>query len=358
MRVLALTRYSRRGASSRLRFEQFVPGLKAAGIEVTVAPLLDDAFLVRRYAGGRAGVFALARAYASRAARLFRRDPWDLVWLEKEAFPWLPDVFERALARRDVPCVVDFDDAWFHRYDLHRARSVRAALGGKLDAVMRRATVVCAGNEYIADRARRAGASRVEIVPTVVDVSRYAAASPRLPGPFTVGWIGTPLTSAYLEAIAPALRDVAGAGAARLCAVGAAPFRVEGVDVETPSWSEDGEASMISRFDVGVMPLPDSPWERGKCGYKLIQYMASGKPVVASPVGVNKNLVREGENGFLAADHASWARALVALRDDPDRRASMGAAGRRFVAASYDLSIQLPRLAEILREAAAPRGSR
>ena len=358
MRVLALTRYARRGASSRLRFEQFVPGLATLGIDVTVAPLLDDRFLTRRYAGRRVDVVALTRAYASRATRLFRREPWDLLWLEKEAFPWLPDLVERTLFRHDVPCVVDFDDAWFHRYDIHRFRTVRAALGGKLDAVMRRASVVCAGNDYIADHARRAGASRVEIVPTVVDVERYVVASRRSPGPFTIGWIGTPLTAGYLDAVAPALRAVVGASSLRLCAVGAAPFRLDGVEVQTPPWSEDSEAAVISQFDVGVMPLPDSPWERGKCGYKLIQYMASGKPVIASPVGVNKTLVREGENGFLAGDLSSWTTALVALRDDPERCSSMGAAGRRLVARSYDLRVELPRLAEILRAAGARRGSR
>jgi glycosyltransferase involved in cell wall biosynthesis len=220
-----------------------------------------------------------------------------------------------------------------------------------LDAVMRRASVVCAGNEYIAEHARRAGASRVELVPTVVDLPRYGATALRAPGPFTVGWIGTPLTAGYLDAIAPALREVAGARTLRLCAVGASPFRLDGVEVETPPWSEDSEAAMIRGFDVGVMPLPDSPWERGKCGYKLIQYMASGKPVIASPVGMNRTLVREGENGFLADDPASWARALTTLCDDPERRAAMGAAGRRLVAASYDLRVQLPRLAEIIRSA-------
>ena len=198
---------------------------------------------------------------------------------------------------------------------------------------------------------RRAGASRVELVPTVVDLPRYGTTALRAPGPFTVGWIGTPLTAGYLDAIAPALREVAGARTLRLCAVGASPFRLDGVDVETPPWSEDSEAAMIRGFDVGVMPLPDSPWERGKCGYKLIQYMASGKPVIASPVGMNRTLVREGENGFLADDPASWARALTALCDDPERRAAMGAAGRRLVAASYDLRVQLPRLAEIIRSA-------
>jgi len=351
LRVLALTRYSRRGASSRLRFEQFVPGLAALGIDVTLAPLLDDRFLERRYAGSGLDIVALAGAYASRARRRFRREPWDVVWLEKEAFPWLPDVVERALTRPDVPVVVDFDDAWFHRYDLNARWAVRAALGRKLDAVMRRATVVCAGNEYIADRARRAGASRVVIVPTVVDLSRYGPAPPTSKGPFTVGWIGTPLTATYLHAIAPAIRELAGTRPLRFCAVGAAPFRLDGVEVATPPWSEESEAALIASFDVGVMPLPDSPWERGKCGYKLIQYMASGKPVVASPIGVNTTLVREGENGFLASDSASWTRALTAMRDDPALRAAMGAAGRRLVAASYDLRIQLPRLAEIIRSA-------
>jgi glycosyltransferase involved in cell wall biosynthesis len=168
-----------------------------------------------------------------------------------------------------------------------------------------------------------------------------------------VGWIGTPLTAGYLDAIAPALHEIASARPLRLCAVGAAPFRLDGVEVATPAWSEEGEAGLIAAFDVGVMPLPDSPWERGKCGYKLIQYMASGKPVVASPVGVNTTLVREGENGFLATDPASWARALTVLRDDPALSASMGAAGRRLVAASYDLRSQLPRLAAIIRSASA-----
>ena len=349
--VLALTRYARRGASSRLRFEQFVPGLAALGIEVTVAPLLDGRYLERRYAGHRADVLSLAGAYASRAARRLRRDGWDLVWLEKEAFPWLPDWVERRFSRHDVPYVVDFDDAWFHRYDLHRSWLVRKALGAKLDAVMRRASVVCAGNAYIAERARRAGASRVELVPTVVDLTRYGVAPARPAEPFTVGWIGMPLTAGYLDAIAPALREVAGTRPLRLCAVGAAPFRLEGLEVLSPPWSEDTDAAMISGFDVGVMPLPDSPWERGKCGYKLIQYMASGKPVIASPVGVNTTLVREGENGFLANDHGSWKRSLIALYDDPSLRASMGAAGRRLVAGSYDLGVQLPRLAEILRSA-------
>ena len=327
-----------------MRFEQFVPGLAGAGIEVTVAPLLSDAYLERRYAGRGADVVDVARSYLARAAGP-HRGRYDLVWLEKEAWPWIPDAIERALFRA-TPFVVDLDDAWFHRYDTHPSAIVRALLGRKLDAVMHRASVVVAGNSYIADRARRAGGRRVEILPTVVDSRRYAPVPERAGAPFTVGWIGTPLTVGYLAAIEPALRDTG----ARLVAVGAGTLALDGVAIETPAWSEEGEATAIARFDVGIMPLPDSPWERGKCAYKLIQYMASGKPVVASPVGVNRELLADGAAGFLADDAASWARALIALRDDPALRRRMGEAGRRLVETSFDLRSALPRLAAILRE--------
>ena len=355
MKVLALTRYDRRGASSRLRTLQFVPGLAELGIEVVPRPLLDGAFLERRYAERRADPIAVARAYLARAASLRRDEGWDLVWLEKEAFPWFPSFGERLLATYRAPVLAEYDDAWFHRYDQHRSPIVRALLGGKLDAIMRRAATVVAGNAYLAERARGAGARRVEILPTCVDLSRYPVGPPRSDTiPFTVGWIGTPLTAHYLETLAPALRRLATDGPLRVVAVGAGGVELPGVVTERPVWSEATEAESIAAFDVGVMPLPDSPWERGKCGYKLLQCMASAKAVVASPVGVNASIVRDGENGFLAPDEAGWVDALRTLRDEPDRRHAMGASGRRLVEERFSVAVNLPRLAAILREAASP----
>ena len=117
-------------------------------------------------------------------------------------------------------------------------------------------------------------------------------------------------------------------------------------------WREETEATEVSRFDVGVMPLPDEPFERGKCGYKLIQYMACGIPVVASPVGVNRQIVRHGESGFLASTAEEWIQALQLLHGDVALRKRMGAAGRRFFEREYSLQSTAPRLAEILRNAA------
>ena len=117
-------------------------------------------------------------------------------------------------------------------------------------------------------------------------------------------------------------------------------------------WDEATETGEIGKFDVGIMPLPDNPWERGKCGFKLIQYMACGKPVVASPVGVNREIVVDGVNGFLASSHDEWVRALERLKSDPELRRTMGANGRRMVEEKYCLQVTAPRLHRLLLEAA------
>jgi glycosyltransferase involved in cell wall biosynthesis len=213
---------------------------------------------------------------------------------------------------------------------------------------------VIAGNRYLAARARQAGAARIEIIPTVVDEQRYAAASPADAQPPVIGWVGSPATEHYMLDIRQVLEQVCAAHHARLLLVGArteTAGQFDGITPEVVPWSEASEAAMIARMDIGIMPLLDSPWERGKCGYKIIQYMACGLPVVASPVGANVDIVRHGENGFLAADDAAWRDALERLIASPSMRARMGHAGRARVEAEYSLVAQVPRLADILRRA-------
>ncbi|KAA1054012.1 glycosyltransferase family 4 protein [Azospirillum argentinense] len=364
--VLMLTRYGQLGASTRLRFLAYRPALREAGIRLTEAPLLDDAYLQALYAGRRPSRRTIAAAYARRIAALRSARHHDLVWLEKEALPWLPAGAEAAAGLGSVPYVMDIDDAWFERYAGHRLAPVRALLGDKFATLARNARIVLAGNPYLADWARGAGARDVRILPTVVDLTRYPvqplpelAASPAgVGGPVTVGWMGSPSTARYLGLIGSALARLG--PAVRLRVVGAA-----GRDLPCPlpvpaafvPWSEEGEAGELAGFAIGVMPLPDDPWERGKCGYKLIQYMAAGRPVVASPVGVNATLVQHGVNGFLAEDEASWTEAIGRLAADPDLRARMGAAGRRLVEERYNLGAAAPSLVQALRDAAAGQGA-
>ncbi len=352
---MALTRYERLGASSRLRFYQYLPALEAAGLRVQVSALFSDDY-VRGLQQGRRRVADVAAAYARRMAAAARRGAFDLLWIEKELQPWLPAWVERLLLGGQVPYVLDYDDAVFHQYDQHPSAWVRRWLGRKHGQLMRRAALVVAGNDYIADHARAAGASAVEVLPTVIDLARYPATDgrPEAAGLPTVGWIGQRATASFLQPLAPVFRQLAGDGVARFSAVGIDAAAL-GLPMGAEPWSEATEVSSIRRFDVGIMPLLDGPFERGKCGYKLIQYMACGLPVVASPVGVNRQIVEHGVNGFLAETPEQWATALRTLLANPMLRQQMGQAGRQKVEKSYCLDVTAPRLVALLQAAVQQR---
>jgi glycosyltransferase involved in cell wall biosynthesis len=358
VKLSVLSRYGRLGASSRLRTMQYRRHLEAAGCDVTYASFFTDTDLERHYAGSPRGWAGLA-AYLRRLGQLRGQGRADLLWVEKEALPWMPWAVERVVLPRAVPFAVDFDDAVFHRYDLHGTWPVRAVLGRKLDRLMAASALVTAGNDYLAERARRAGARRVEIVPTVVDVSDYhlrdwsqVATSPR------IGWIGSPSTwLEYMQPMMPLLAEVAAAQDARLLVVGAGRGAGAHPLMDAVPWAEATEVARIMEMDVGLMPLTDTPWARGKCGYKLIQYMACGVPVIASPVGVNADIVEHGVNGFLVRTEAEWREALVVLLRDADLRRRMGQAGRRKVEAHYSLQVWGPRVAAMLRQVAEAGGA-
>jgi glycosyltransferase involved in cell wall biosynthesis len=353
MRVLALPRYERLGASSRVRMYQYIPYLAGHGIHVEASAFLCDDYVTRLYSGGSRGGRILD-AYRRRLRVLRHIAQFDLIWIEKEALPWMPAWAERRIERLRIPYIVDYDDATFHNYDSHRLPAVRAILGRKIDEVMRRAAIVVAGNTYLAGRATTAKARRVEIVPTVVDLDHYPI-EPREQNPtFTVGWIGTPVTAPYLRVAENGLAAVCRNGAARLVTVGSGPIRLDGVPLEVRAWTEETEAAGMRCVDAGIMPLPDAPWERGKCGYKLIQYMACAKPIVASPVGVNCQIVDHEVNGFLASSTEEWERALFSLRDDAETRGRMGRAAREKVERLYSLQVTAPRMLALFLEAVRP----
>ena len=356
MRILLLSRYSQIGSSSRLRHYQFLPFLAAEGIEVDIAPLLPDDYLSTIYRSRQRPLAIIAAAYLRRIRASMRVHDYDLVWVEKEVLPWLPYGIEELLLR-GVPYVIDFDDAWFHVYDLHRSRLVRSLLGKKLDALMHNAALVTVGNSYLLSRALHADAKRILLLPTVVDVSRYPVPEPREGGAFTIGWIGSPVTARYLQLVEePLARVIAGNGGdVRLTLVGTRPDDPPALPALRLDWSEDTEVASIATFDIGIMPLANSPWERGKCGYKLIQYMACGLPVVASPTGVNRDIVEHGVNGFLAETPDEWYQAIERLRTDPALRSAMGTAGRAKVEREYNLASVAPRLIEELHHAAGGR---
>ena len=321
---------------------------------VTLTPLFDDAYLAHKYAQGHARVGSVLVAFARRLLAVLTMRRNSVVVVEYELMPWFPAVLERWLAWRGCRLVVDYDDALFHQYDQHSNTCVRRLLGGKIAVVMQLSDMVITGNAYLAQYALRAGAKRVEVIPTVVDLERYPSKiRPSVSAVLTIGWIGSPSTARYVHDIAPALAEVCKEGRARVCMIGSGPIDLPGVPVEVLPWRDDTEVEEIRRFDIGIMPLPDEPWARGKCGFKLIQYMACSLPIVASPVGVNSEMVDNGVNGYLASTTDEWVRALEALMADAEMRRHMGAAGRKRVEEKYCLAVTAPKLVELLKQCAA-----
>ncbi|MGE0734280.1 MAG: glycosyltransferase [Alphaproteobacteria bacterium] len=350
LNVLMLSRYEHRGASSRLRFEAFRRALAEQEIVCDSLPFFDDRYVDHLYATGNTLWPSAPRYYLRRLGALLRANRYDLIWLEKEALPWLPWGLEQALYQR-IPYVVDYDDAWHLRYARHPNALTRRLLRGKIEHIMRGANAVIAGNDHLATIAAEAGAGRIEVIPTCVDTDRYRTAGEPDDGRFTIGWIGSPTTTFYLATVADALETMGRAGA-RLHLIGARPIHLPSIETRIIPWSEATEAAELAKCQVGIMPLLDGPWERGKCSYKIIQYMAAGLPAVASPVGGNRQVVVDGTTGFLAADRDAWVAALTRLRDDPAARRRMGDAARARAVESYDYRRYVDRIADVLRGAA------
>ena len=353
MKLLILSRYDRMGASSRLRMFQYFPWLESEGFEITVAPFFSDSYVLGLQQSKR-HILEVARAYYSRVKNMLASREYHLVWIEKELLPWLPAQFELALLGNSVPYVLDYDDAIFHYYDLHPNPIVKSLLGRKHHALMRGAALVIAGNDYIADFAIRAGAKRIEVIPTVIDLDRYPAHKHfSIRGqsePPLVGWVGQRSTVSNLLMFKNIFDRFSEERIAQFSAIGVTA-QLFGLPMKSIPWSEHTEVADIATFDIGIMPLVDEPFERGKCGYKLIQYMASGLPVVASPVGANCQIVEHGVNGFLAETPAEWEQALGLLLADADLRQRMGMAGRLKVEQKFSLQVTAPKLIELFRDA-------
>ena len=348
IKVLALPLYGPLAASTRHRVSYYLPGLRDRGVDVDVAPLLGDDSLAHRFSEGKVSFPAVIGGYLRRSAQLMRQGGYQVAWVQGELTPLLPGWIDRALVR--LPYVYDFDDAFYLKYP-QRGGLVAGILGSKFDDFIGGAAVTVAGNGTLADHASRF-CSDVRIVPTVVDHNRYLKADlVRHDGIFNVGWIGSPSSIRCLKVVVEPLRALAAEGPVRLTVIGGLASPIEGVEVVNLPWSEATEVDHIRRFNVGIMPLEDEPWTRGKCAFKLIQYMACGVPAIGSAVGANREVLASGA-GFLASSDADWLQALRQVRDDPESARVMGERGRAKVRENYSLASQLDGYARLMRDAA------
>jgi hypothetical protein len=334
-RLLVLTVGDQRVASVRYRVLAHVPALQAAGFSVRVRNPLT--------AGGDLGRLAdLVRDNVRPVGE-------DVLFVHRKTYP---PPFSRFLARKGRAFVFDMDDA----LDLpppgrELDESSIARYLRNFEATIRDADLVLCGN---AELAAKVPHGRTTIVPTPIDTVRFAPGRVKPATGPTLGWVGHSDNLPYLASLAGPLRDLARKHPAmKLVVVADRPIKIPGVTVEFREWRLEDEVACFDGFTIGLMPLEDTPWARAKCAFKAIQYMALGIPTVASPVGMNRDLIRDGVNGFLAADAPTWLTALDALLTDPSLARRIGSEGRRTVEHDYALSVVSPRVATLIRDAAA-----
>lgn len=326
MKVLMVIQ-SRADASARVRALAWRRTLDAMQIESAVAEAApgrrERGELVRQ--AGAADVVFVQR-------KLFNR--WDM----------------RSLRKAAKRLVFDFDDAIFMRDD-HSGTKRSATRATRFNLAVDLADTIIAGNAYLAEHVPARFRDKVMVIPSVADTGVYTPASDERPStPPTVGWIGSASTLPYLEAVAAPLARVQDAARCRVVVVADRAPDMPGVEVEFHSWSLEKEVDEIRAMDVGIMPLPDSPWTRGKCGYKLILYLACGVPAVASPVGVNADVIAHEQSGFLAGDDGEWEQALLQVLRDAHLRKQFGERGRADMIEQYSIDAWKERFLEAVSQ--------
>jgi glycosyltransferase involved in cell wall biosynthesis len=368
LRVLLLARYGMAGASSRVRHYAYLDELAARGVTVECDYLIGDDSLARFYAGQRRRWDRIALAYLRRLARLRHLQRYDVIWIEKEALPGLPWPLERRFYGQ-VPTLVDLDDLWIARFeDGKQAGPTRGTTvllsreARKFRALLQAATAVTVANSHLAAAINRLCGRQPEVFENSIDVAGYQRAAadrtaaetargeqtgrPPLP---RIGWIGTPFTAnAYLPVVTPLLNRLTAEGLAVIRLIGAGDA-VPNLVAERVPWCLDEEMAAVASLDIGIMPLGGRAFDAGKSGWKLVQCMAAGRPVVASRIGFNADLVENGVNGFLVDDVAQFEQRLRQLAVDPELRKDMGQAAHASIAARFDLQRNAGSLNEILR---------
>ena len=362
-RILFVSAHPRGFApSQRFRFEQYVDFLGEHGFETTFSPIVRPAEYPLLYAPGnvvrKAQIFA--RGLAQRLWQSMRGIDADVVIVQREAIQLGTTVFESAVARSRAKLVFDFDDAiWLADSSPANRRMSWLKRPSKVPRLIGFADQVWAGNAYLANYARRFNCD-VELVPTTVDTERHRPLTPRNgDGRVCLGWTGSPSTLKHFDLVVPLLARLRDRYGDRISfkVIGDGTYREESLGIRGTPWREESEIEDLSAIDIGLMPLPDDEWAKGKCGLKALQFMAMELPVVSSPVGVNTEIISDGVNGFLAAADDEWFERLSALIESPEKRRSIGRAARETVVARYSVASQRDRYLSLLRGLTSPRAA-
>lgn len=336
----------------RYRIEQWEPLLRERGVEISYEPFecKDLNSIVHRpgMLGRKAQL--VARSMARRFNALKRVKDFDLVYIFREAALLGPPIFERLIDRSGVPVVFDFDDAIFISYrSPSNGYLSYLKFANKTKTICRLASHVMVGNPYLAEYASQVNPN-VTVIPTTIDTEKYKVLEmENHSGTPVIGWTGSFSTAQHLDTLRTTLQKLAAVEPFRLRVIGATDYAIEGVQVDTIRWTSEREVQDLEGIDIGIMPLPDDNWTKGKCGLKALQFMALGIPTVLSPIGVNKEIIQDNQNGLQAANESEWIEKLSRLLRSKELRKRLGRAGRKTVEEKYSAITQAPRVYDIFR---------
>ncbi|NNC84343.1 MAG: glycosyltransferase family 4 protein [Flavobacteriales bacterium] len=354
MRILIVSTYPLdKGPSQRFRIGQYLSAIKKAGHSVEYHAFFDEEAYQVLYRSGKfwTKVKHLIRGFSKRLLLTTRLYRYDCLWIQREASIIGPPTLAfiaRFLFRKRL--VFDFDDAiWLPNYTEANARFHRLKSYWKVRYLIKWSHQVIAGNEFLADFARQYN-SQVTVIPTVVDTETYYLpnGSKGLTEIPTVGWTGSISTVPHLASILPILNEVPAEIPFRMLVISNSDPAFTDFDYEFRQWDKEREIQDLNEMDIGIMPLPDNEWTRGKCGFKAIQYMSLGIPTIASPVGMNQQLIDHGRNGILSSTPEEWKASLMLLLTDTERRQALGKSGRSTIESHYSVSSQCSKLIEAL----------
>lgn len=338
----------------RYRMEQWEPLLREQGVELTYESFECEELHSTLYKPGQLTrkLSLVTRALARRASLMRSVKNFDLVYVFREAALLGPAVFERWIRQTGVPMVFDFDDAIFVSYKSPSNGYLSyLKFAGKTANICRLSSHVMVGNPYLASYASEFN-DHVTVIPTTIDTDKYQVNRRENPEPPVIGWTGSYSTVQHLDTLRGALEKLGKRERFHLRVIGTPTYAIPGLQVEAMPWRSASELKDLSEVDIGVMPLPDDDWSKGKCGLKALQFMALGIPTICSPVGVNTEIIQDGQNGFIAGTEDEWIEKLTQLLRSSELRKRLGDAGRVTVEEKYSARAQAPRVCEILKSVA------
>ncbi len=346
-RILFIAPYPHAQApSQRFRFEQYIPALKEAGYEVEVKPFLSEKDWAPLYKQGsfiRKG-WSMFRSFMKRWALMTKIRRFDYVFIHREASMIGPPIFEFIIAKvLRKKYIYDFDDAiWLPNYSQSNAKFHRLKAYGKVKKIIRWADTVVVGNAFLAEYARQFN-ENVQIIPTTIDLDKvHNQVTKHEKDLIRIGWTGSHTTMEYLPLLVPTLKELEKEYPIKFRVISNHPPNIDLACLEYVKWNKETEIEDLAAIHIGVMPLIDSIWAKGKCGFKGLQYMSLEIPSVMSAVGVNPEIVEDGVNGFLCEKEDDWKRILLQLIQDLELRKTIGKTGHQTVKERYSVAANTP----------------